>query len=109
MGRCGWVVGNFPISGGALCTAHSLVGEFAGARVFALQFVHRQCTARLALQLVHKLRKFLALGALADLCREFFDVVENFAFVCHLAEDLSLRVHHRGVVATEGLANFRQR
>lgn len=48
-----------------------------------------------------------ALGALADACGELFDVIEDFPPGSHLVEDLLLRVHHRGVVAAECLADLR--
>jgi hypothetical protein len=57
--------------------------------------------------LIRKWQKFLALGALTDLRGEFFNVVENLAAVRHLSKNLALCVHHRRVVATEGLADFR--
>jgi hypothetical protein len=38
---------------------------------------------------------------------EFLDVIEDFASLGHLGEDFALGVHDRGVVAAEGLPDFR--
>lgn len=53
-------------------------------------------------------RRVSALGALADTCGEFLDVVEDFAPLCHLGANLLLCVHDRGVVASEGLTDLGQ-
>jgi hypothetical protein len=50
-----------------------------------------------------------ALGALANPRRELFDVIEDFAPLGHLGQDLLLRVHHRGVIAAECLPDLGQR
>ena len=47
-----------------------------------------------------------ALGALANPRRELFDVIEDLTPLGHLGQNLLLRVHHRGVVAAEGLADL---
>lgn len=48
-----------------------------------------------------------ALGALSDPRGEFFDVIEDFTSLGHLRQDFSLRVHDRGVVTAERLADLR--
>jgi hypothetical protein len=50
-----------------------------------------------------------ALGPLTDARGEFLDVIEHLAALGHFGEDLSLGVHHGGVVTTERLADLRQR
>ena len=47
-----------------------------------------------------------ALGALTDASCEFLDVIEDLTSVGHFGQDLSLRVHDRGVVAPECLADL---
>ena len=47
-----------------------------------------------------------ALGPLPDARGEFLDVIEDLAPLGHLGQDLSLRVHHGGVVATECLTDL---
>ena len=53
-------------------------------------------------------RGISALGALPDPGGEFLDVIEHLTAIGHLVEDLFLRVHHRGVIAPEGLADLGQ-
>ena len=48
------------------------------------------------------------LGTLPDPGGELFDVIENLTPRSHFLLDLALGVHHRGVVAAEGLADPRQ-
>ena len=56
-----------------------------------------------------RLRRWIsALGTLADPGGEFLDVIEDFTSVGHLIENLLLRIHHRGVVPAERLADLRQ-
>ena len=44
-----------------------------------------------------------------DDLRQLLDLVVSIALFCHFLTDLSIRVHHGGVVlAAESLANFRQ-
>ena len=47
-----------------------------------------------------------ALGPLPDTGGEFLDVIEDFASLGHLGQDLALRVHDRGVITAEGLADL---
>jgi hypothetical protein len=47
-----------------------------------------------------------ALGPLPDASCEFFDVIEHLAPFRHLGQDFSLRVHDRGVVTAECLADL---
>jgi hypothetical protein len=53
-------------------------------------------------------RRQSALGALANPRGELFDVIEDLTTLGHLGQDLLLRVHHRGVVATERLPDLGQ-
>ena len=50
----------------------------------------------------------LALGPLPNPRREFFDVIEDLTTVAHLVENFPLRVHHRGVITAERLADLGQ-
>lgn len=57
---------------------------------------------------VSKVFRESALGLLTNPRREFFNVIEDLAAVAHFVEDLALRVHHRGVVTAERLADLGQ-
>lgn len=46
------------------------------------------------------------LGALPDAGGEFFDLIEDLAAFGHLTANFAFGVHHRGVVAAEGLADL---
>ena len=49
------------------------------------------------------------LGALTDARGEFLDLIEHLAPLCHLAADLLLGIHDRGVIAAERLTDLGQR
>jgi len=74
----------------AISTVGGVTSEAAGSKVF-LVFGRRS-----------------AFGTLTNPGGEFFDVIEDFASLGHLGEDLLLRVHDRGVVTAECLPDFRQ-
>lgn len=95
---------------GHVCT---VTGRSGGSSRDCARVVHRCDVWRM----VRQGRKILeidgwkcrsALGALTDPRREFLDVIEDLAFLRHLAADLAFGVHHRGVVATEGMTDLGQ-
>ena len=75
-----------------ICTADAVTGGVAVSKVF---WARVACGRR------------SALGPLPNSGGEFLDVIEDFASLGHLGEDFALRVHDRGVVAAECLANLR--
>ena len=65
--------------------------------------MHRlRCAANL-----NEIQALSALGALTNPGGEFFDVIEDFTALGHFVANLLLRVHDRGVVAAERLADLR--
>src|SRR5215203_677879 len=105
-----------------LCTSHlhriDVTSDTEGAEVFSKFWAARAertlvgaVTRRLRTTSARSMDRMRpsALGALADSGGEFLDVIEDLATFGHLAANLLLGIHHRGVIAAERLADLGQR